>query len=309
MLNQLPPPPAGKTGWPWTEESEALPALQPDNTPWPGISIVTPSYNQGKYLEETIRSVLLQNYPDLEYLIIDGGSSDETLKVIEKYKEFITYWVSEPDNGQSQAINKGFMKCTREFVNWICSDDLLCKDAFTKVAPIIAAKKGILLLGSGYRIDEKSGIIDRIRSSEINDFNKLVDIRRFWRAGNSIIQQSTLYPAEAIKKAGFLTESNYYTMDYELWGKLMIQGIPVFRTDVPVGMFRWYGGQKTSNQKNVTKNLIKTARQLILSNNNSGASVKITQMLSVYRYKITYNYGLLRSFIGIKRRLKRLIHG
>jgi glycosyltransferase involved in cell wall biosynthesis len=309
MLNQLPSPPTGKSGWPWTEESETLPAVQPDNTPWPRISIVTPSFNQGKYIEETIRSILLQNYPNLEYIIIDGGSTDETVSIIEKYKEFITYRVSEPDNGQSQAINKGFMKCTGEFVNWICSDDLLCRNAFTKIAPIIAAQKDILLLGSGYRIDERSEVIDTIKSSAINEFNMLVDLRKFWRDGNSIIQQSTLYPLAAIKQAGLLAENNYYTMDFELWGKLMMMHIPVVRTEIAIGMFRWYGGQKTSNQKDVTRSLIMTTRQLILSNNDNGARVKLLQLLRVSRYEFFYNYGLFRSFIGIRRRLKRLIHG
>ncbi len=308
MIAQLPPPPPGKTGWPWTEESETLPPFQPDNKLWPRISIVTPSYNHGKFLEETIRSIILQNYPNLEYLIIDGGSTDGTLKIIEKYIKHITYWVSEPDNGQSQAINKGFMKCSGEYVNWICSDDLLCQNALTNAAPLLAAQKDILLLGSGYRIDEKTKLIDKIESSEINNFNKLVDIRKFWRAGNSIIQQSALYPANAVKEAGFLTESNYYTMDFELWGKLMIHGIPVARTDISIGMFRWYGGQKTSNQKHVSKCLVKTAQQLVLSNNNTGIFLKLLQMIKIYRYTVIYNYRLLRSFIGIKRRLKTMIH-
>ena len=308
MLAQLPPPPSGKTGWPWTEESETLPPFQPDNKLWPRISIVTPSYNQGKFIEETIRSILLQNYPNLEYLIIDGGSTDDTLKIIEKYKKHITYWVSEPDNGQSQAINKGFRKSSGEYVNWICSDDLLCQNALTNTAQLLTAQKDILLLGSGYRVDERTKLIDKIESSEINNFNKLVDIRKFWRSGNSIIQQSALYPVNAVKEAGFLRESNYYTMDFELWGKLMILGISVVRTDISIGMFRWYGGQKTSNQKLVSKSLVKSAQQLVLSNKNAGIILKLLQMIKIYRYRIIYNYRLFRSYIGIKRRLKTMIH-
>lgn len=309
MLSQLPPPPQGKIGWPWTEESETLPPFQPDNKPWPRISIVTTSYNQGRFIEETIRSIILQNYPNLEYLIIDGGSTDDTLKIIEKYIKHITYWVSEPDNGQSQAINKGFMKCSGEYVNWICSDDLLCKNALTNTAQLLAAQKDILLLGSGYRIDERSKLIDKIESSEINNFNKLVDIRKFWREGNSIIQQSALYPVNSVREAGFLTESNYYTMDFELWGKLMILGISVVRTDISIGMFRWYGGQKTSNQKFVTKSLIQTAQKLILSNTDTDVVSKLLQLRKIWLYKVINTYRLLRSFIGIKRRLKTLIHG
>src|SRR5689334_5547799 len=106
-LRDLPLPPQGRTGFPRTEETPPLPAMLPNNVPYPRISIVTPSYNQGQYLEETIRSVLLQGYPNLEYIVIDGGSSDESVSVIEKYAPFLDFWMSERDKGQTDAINKG----------------------------------------------------------------------------------------------------------------------------------------------------------------------------------------------------------
>src|SRR5262245_47037233 len=128
-LAELPAPSPGKTGWPWTEESERLPDQMPDGCPWPLISVVTPSLNQGKFIEETIRSVLLQGYPELEYIIIDGGSNDGSVEIIKKYSPWITYWVSEPDGGQSEAINRGLKRASGEFASWINSDDLLCKNA------------------------------------------------------------------------------------------------------------------------------------------------------------------------------------
>ena len=111
-LKDLPAPPEGKTGWPWTEQSEPLPDRMPDGFDWPRFSIVTPSYNQEQFIEETIRSVLLQGYPNLEYIIIDGESKDKSVEIIKKYEQYLTYWTSEPDRSQSHAINKGWQKCT-----------------------------------------------------------------------------------------------------------------------------------------------------------------------------------------------------
>src|SRR5882724_1025422 len=109
-LADLPPSTPVRTGWPWTVETPSLPPLRPDGTPWPRVSIVTPSYNQGQFIEEAIRSVLLQGYPDLEYIIIDGGSSDQSVEIIKKYEPWLAYWISARDKGQSQAINRGFAR-------------------------------------------------------------------------------------------------------------------------------------------------------------------------------------------------------
>ncbi|RRN77725.1 glycosyltransferase [Pseudoxanthomonas sp. SGD-10] len=114
-------------GWPWTDAVN--PDIYKERTDWPKISIVTPSYNQGQYIEETILSILNQNYPNLEYIIIDGGSTDNTVEIIKKYEDRLTYWVSEKDNGQADAINKGLEKCTGEIFNWINSDDYLERSA------------------------------------------------------------------------------------------------------------------------------------------------------------------------------------
>lgn len=132
-LNELPPP-SDKLGWPWTEESFHLPERMPDGSEWPRISIVTPSYNQAQFLEETIRSVLLQGYPHLEYIIIDGGSSDISVEIIQKYTSWLAYWISEPDRGQADALNKGFAHATGEICAYLNSDDLLIPDTLFSVA-------------------------------------------------------------------------------------------------------------------------------------------------------------------------------
>jgi glycosyltransferase involved in cell wall biosynthesis len=135
-LSELPPPPSGKTGWPWTQASPQLPDQMPDGAEWTKISIVTPNYNYGRFIEETIRSVLLQGYPNLEYIVIDGDSTDESVEIIKKYEPWLTYWVSEKDKGQANAINRGINLATGEWFNWLNSDDILLPNAFLTLVKI-----------------------------------------------------------------------------------------------------------------------------------------------------------------------------
>ncbi|MEO8399398.1 MAG: glycosyltransferase, partial [Ignavibacteriaceae bacterium] len=132
LLKEIPPPPKGKTGWPWDEET--TPEIYEGLKNVPKISIITPSFNQGLFIEQTIRSVLLQNYPNLEYIIIDGGSTDNTIEIIKKYEPWIKYWISEKDSGQSEALNKGILHCEGEIFNWLNSDDYYSKDCFKLIA-------------------------------------------------------------------------------------------------------------------------------------------------------------------------------
>ena len=130
-------------GWPSVKPStsqQELERLDP-----PRISIVTPSYNQGAFIEETIHSVLLQNYPNLEYIVMDAGSTDNTVEVIRRYADRITYWESEKDRGQSHAINKGIARSTGQIFNWINSDDLLMPGALWSVAQAWMKKPGCII--------------------------------------------------------------------------------------------------------------------------------------------------------------------
>jgi glycosyltransferase involved in cell wall biosynthesis len=153
-LTELPPPPADKTGWPWTEEDARLPEVMPNGRPWPRLTIVTPSYNQGPFLEATLRSVLLQGYPNLEYIVIDGGSQDDSVNILRRYALWLTEWVSEPDRGQADAINQGFARATGEIFGWLNSDDLYEPGALHAVARYFAQTPDCMLLyGDGWYLD------------------------------------------------------------------------------------------------------------------------------------------------------------
>lgn len=216
ILAELPPPPPGKTGWPWTEESPQLPPFMLNGETWPKISIVTPSYNQGQFIEATIRSVLLQGYPNLEYFVMDGGSNDNSLDVIKKYEKWITGWISEQDRGQSHAINKGINRSTGDIFNWLNSDDQLALAALKEIGRLWAKEKPDLLIGRGLVINFKSGQV-------VHDWyaRPPKKISQFTKSNSIVIPQpSTFLKLSLLKQLGGVKENLTYIMDWELYLRL-----------------------------------------------------------------------------------------
>ncbi|KAF1075762.1 glycosyltransferase family 2 protein [Methanogenium sp. MK-MG] len=211
-LAELPPSPEGKTGWPWTEETPQIPETMSDGQPWPKVSIVTPSYNQGQFLEETIRSILLQGYPDLEYFIMDGGSTDESRRIIEKYDAWIDFWVSESDNGQTDALNKGFKRTTGEIAAWLNSDDVYTKGSMIKAINQFIDHPDIsMIYGECQYIDEFGKPIFRptYRPKKC-DYGKLLE-------GCFIAQPSVFFKKITLEHVGYLNTGLQYCFDYDLW--------------------------------------------------------------------------------------------
>jgi len=237
LLNQLPSV-EGKKGWPWTEEVD--PAVY-SGAEWPAITIVTPSYNQGNYLEETIRSVLLQNYPNLQYLIFDGGSTDDSPAIIQKYKSWITHAVSAPDHGQSDAINKGLRMATGRVFNWINSDDYYCKEALKAVAAGFKDPAVSVVCGRS-RFFDSTGELEIGLGSDVFGNNLLKTIG--WARTD---QPCTFYSKAALDRIGFLEESLHYTMDRELWLRYLLEfGLDgIRRIDNIVVNFRLHEQSKT----------------------------------------------------------------
>jgi len=178
LLSELPAC-QGLEGWPWSVEVDANVYCIKEN--WPKISIVTPSFNQGEFIEETIRSILLQNYPNLEYIVIDGGSTDATIDVLKKYDKWINVWVSENDNGQADAINKGLKICTGEIFNWINSDDFLAENALFYIAS--SHKFNHIICGGVYNFFPNSALNETVINRNI-DFESFISLNcRFHQPG------------------------------------------------------------------------------------------------------------------------------
>ncbi|MCS3685478.1 glycosyltransferase family 2 protein [Salinibacter ruber] len=208
----------------------------PDGSSWPRISVVTPSYNQGAFIEETIRSVLLQGYPNLEYIVVDGGSTDETLDILEKYDPWIDHWVSEPDNGQSQAINKGLVHCTGTIFNWLNSDDLLEPGALGAIAHSFGAHD--VLAGRARHFAEEDSWI---KKTDIDQFAP----EPLLRADCQFSQESVWLKTKQVKALGGVDESFHYSMDRELYVRYTyhypdVKGIP----DI-LGRFRVHDESKS----------------------------------------------------------------
>ena len=181
----------------------------------PKISIITPSFNQGQYIEQTIQSVLNQNYPNLEYIIIDAGSTDQTVEIIKKYEQHLTYWVSEKDRGQSHAINKGLEKCTGTLFNWLNSDDYLEPGALHKIAETYLSTQANIIIGTTK--------IENVNTNEHSDFvtqqfatlGKTISRINFW-------QPSVYVLLEDVLKVGKTTEALHYGMDTEMYLKILL---------------------------------------------------------------------------------------
>lgn len=237
LLAELPPPPDGKTGWPWTAEGR-IPSNE--DVRWPKISIVTPSYNQAPFLEETIRSVLLQGYPNLEYIIIDGGSTDGSVEIIRKYEKWLAYWVSEPDQGQSNAINKGWRRATGEICAWLNSDDVYLPGALKNVArSFIESPERELLYGNLLYIDQKSDIDGYLHAPPFS-LKELM-------CGNYIPQPATFLKRKALERVGYLKENLHFCMDYDLWLRVAIDG-EVAHLPKTLAAFRFHPQSKTMTQ-------------------------------------------------------------
>jgi glycosyltransferase involved in cell wall biosynthesis len=207
----------------------------------PRVSIITPSYNQAQFLEQTIRSVLDQDYPNLEYWVIDGGSTDGSVEIIQKYAGQLAGWVSEPDHGQAEGINKGLARATGEVVAWLNSDDLYYPSAVqAAVAALAANPQASFVFSDVESIDEAGQPFHRMHYGQWG----LADLMRF-----RIIGQPAVFIRRAfLAQTGLLDPSYQYLLDHHLWLRLAVLAEPVYMPGEPWAAARMHAGAKNMAQ-------------------------------------------------------------
>jgi len=257
-LTKLPSPPTEKTGWPWTKEAAPTVRTTPEVFPRPLVTVVTPSYNQGQYLEATIRSVLLQGYPNLEYIIIDGGSTDDSIEIIRKYEPWLSYWCSEPDRGQADAINKGFARATGEIYGWLNSDDIYEPGALRFVAQTLSQLPEVdLLYGNGWQINAEGE--RTARCDWVGPLDPTAQLN--W---NQILQPAAFWRSDVWKQAGPLDPSFNWGLDWEWFIRATAVGNAQF---IPHDLAAW---RITPDIKSVSADPARRAELASISRKHGG---------------------------------------
>ena len=222
-------------------------------TRYPLVSIITPSYNQGEFIKATIDSVLNQDYPNIEYIVMDGGSTDETVEILKSYGDKII-WVSEKDGGQADAVNKGIAKAKGDIIGWLNSDDTYCEGAISRIVDYFYSHPKIdMVYGEGYYIDKSGKITDRYPTAMFN-YEELAHTCY-------ICQPTAFFTTDIVKKVGLLDKDLHLCMDYELWMKIGRVGKVAYISDY-LATSRMYEENKTlSRRTEVYKEVCKTVKK------------------------------------------------
>lgn len=246
-LRELPPPAPGRTGWPWTAESAQLPEVNSDGQTWPRISVVTPSLNQAPFIEATIRSVLLQGYPDLEYIIVDGGSTDGSVNIIRKYEPWVAHWVSEPDGGQYDAINKGFALSSGEIMAWLNSDDMYVLNGLWVVGGIFSTlSRSVPWITGIPGFWNEDGNLCKLYNLQRHERSLIRFGCYEGRAFGWIQQESTFWRRDLWNLAGGSVDASFqFAADFDLWRRFA-KHADLYSVDAIIAGFRRHNQRKTA---------------------------------------------------------------
>lgn len=250
----------------------------------PLISVITPSYNQGRFIEATIQSVLNQSYKNIQYILIDGGSTDHTMDIVNKYRHKIEIIIHEKDKGQSDAINKGFKLAQGKLVGWINSDDILYENCVSEIVKLYhKSSEGTIFYGSKIDYINAAGIKFEQKNICINSIKDLLF------TNYDVVQQGSFYNSHAVQQVNYLNNDLHFCMDLDLWLKLLKLGSIHYYSEEPIAAFRiWEGAKTTTSSEYFLKDIRNT-----LSHHGSSSFSKNISRLTWYQLK-TRIKGLLK---------------
>jgi len=226
------------------EDSAALPTAGSTS---PRVTIVTPSYQQGRFLAETIESVLAQDYPNLEHIVIDGGSTDESVAVLERYGSRLAYWTSTPDNGQAHALNKGFARAKGEILGWLNADDTYAPGAVRRAVEALSERPGVDVISGRCKLWHGEPSDRLMPASPLRSYEDFLRVGSGWLAERLIIQPEAFFRRRAYDAAGGVPEHLRYAMDVGLWLAMARAGCRFDSLDEHWANLRIHGDQKTAD--------------------------------------------------------------
>lgn len=262
---------------------------------FPRISIITPSFNQARYIEQTIHSVLNQDYPNLEYIIIDGGSTDGTVDVVRKYESVLSYWISEPDRGQAHAINKGLERVTGDIIAYLNSDDLYLPGALHRVAGEYRARPDADLFYGRCRLIDGDNVILGQRTGSISTYEEILDLWDVWWQERNFVQPEVFWTKRIMDRAGPFREDLFYVMDYDYWARIFRAGGKPSFIDAELACFRRHSAQKSTQPELTAAELIEVARPLIWEDSALVGFAKQTELKGKWLYHTVFLPEVMRS--------------
>ena len=237
----------------------------------PLVTVVTPSFNQGQFIEETILSVLNQTYKNIQYIIVDGGSTDITMEIVKKYRNKIDTIIHEKDNGQTDAINKGFKLAKGDLVGWLNSDDILYPNCIEKIVNVFLENP------NGAIFYNQNNDFINSDSARIKTYTKNIPDRNYLLNTNyDVIQPGSFYSTVLVKKVGYLNSKVHYCMDLDLWLKLLNYGTLHDISHKPTAGFRVWEGTKTTLGRS---KFLKDIRQVLIKNGASYTSISVQKTI------------------------------
>jgi glycosyltransferase involved in cell wall biosynthesis len=230
---------------------------------FPSITVITPSFNQAAYLEQTIRSVLDQDYPNLQYIVIDGGSTDGSVDIIRRYEGRLDYWVSEADRGQSHAINKGLERATGEIIAYLNSDDYYLPGTLQRVAEFFRTHAEVdLIHGRCRSVDVNGQKLDE-RVGNISTYSEILDLWDIWWRRRNFVQPEVFWTRRITLQIGAFREDLHFAMDYDYWSRILQSGGKVGRIDPELACFRFHPDQKSNASDRAAAELLSIVRPLL----------------------------------------------